>query len=243
MFDWRLGVWDFGEDSLFQPEPRPILPSVNGLKYATLSAPERTQRILKLQDLLAEVGPQAEERSSWSVELGYLFAAGADYRSAIAQYDQALALNPKEAEVWYSRGVALGDWGHQEDEIASYDKALLLKPDQAQAWTNRGDALFHLGRYEEAIASYDKALALQPNISSIWANRGVVLASLGRFSEAIDSFDKSLRLEPDADPVWVQRSIVLGYLDQPEAAILSYDKALRLNQTSLKLEEAGYCFI
>ena len=228
-FDWRSGVWEFGTDSqLLQKESSRILQEGNFTKYLALSPQERTQKIIEIQELIDDIHAVPREQVDLFFELGNLFAAEADYQSAIASFDQALHLKPDYHQAWYDRGVALGYLDQRKDEITSYDEALKIKPDKEKAWNNRGSALFHLGRYQEALQSYDKALGIRPD-HVIWTNRGVVLFDLERYEEAITSFDKALDFKPDYDAAWSNRGDALGKLGQFDEAITSYDKALEFN--------------
>ena len=228
-FDWRSGVWEFGTNAqLLEQESSRILEEGDFLKYLSLSSSERTQKILEIRELLAEMQTISDQRPGLFFELGTLFAAEADYHSAIASFDQALYLKPNYHQAWYNRGVALGYLGRREDEIKSYDKALEIEPNKDLAWNNRGSALFVLGQYEKAIASYDRALAIQPNYYPIWINRGIVLFDSGRYEEAIASYDKALEIKPDDDHAWNNRGSALGYLGRHVEAIASFDKALKI---------------
>ena len=51
------------------------------------------------------------------------------YQGAIADYDQALRLNPDHAALYYNRGVARSRLGQHQDAITDYDQVLRLNPD------------------------------------------------------------------------------------------------------------------
>ncbi|MBI4125836.1 MAG: tetratricopeptide repeat protein [Deltaproteobacteria bacterium] len=86
------------------------------------------------------------------------------YAEEIADYDQALALNPKYATAYYNRGVAKGDIGRFAEAIADYDRALALDPKYATAYYNRGVAKEELGYWAEAKADFETARNLDPNL-------------------------------------------------------------------------------
>ncbi len=43
---------------------------------------------------------------------------------AIKQYDKAIQINPKYADAYYNKGIALSDLGKKDKAIAEYEKAL-----------------------------------------------------------------------------------------------------------------------
>lgn len=98
-----------------------------------------------------------------------------ELESAIASWENALALNPNLAQAWHNRGSALGHLGKMEEAIASYNKAIELNPNDPQAWNARAHALYNLQRWEEAIICWDKVIELEPDLAQIWYNRGCAL--------------------------------------------------------------------
>ena len=119
------------------------------------------------------------------------------YTEAVALYDQAIAINPTAASVWYNRGIALGYLSKYEESVASYERATAINPDYADAWSNRGVMLFKRGQYTEAVASCDKALSINSNDAMAWNNRGNALDELGQYTEALASYDKAIEIKPD----------------------------------------------
>ena len=90
---------------------------------------------------------------------------------AIADYDEALRIDPQLAAAYYNRGNAKGVLGRYEEAIADYDEALRIDPQLATAYCNRGNVKGLLGRHEEAIADYDEALRIDPQLAAAYYNR------------------------------------------------------------------------
>jgi tetratricopeptide (TPR) repeat protein len=84
-----------------------------------------------------------------------------DAAAALACFDEALALEPNNADVHVKRGLALEQLGRFDDALASFDHALALSPLLPDAYVGRGDVLNRLERYEEALACFDQAARLQ----------------------------------------------------------------------------------
>ena len=61
-------------------------------------------------------------------------------RRAIADYDQAIRLDPKDATAYNNRGSARYDRKEYDGAIADYDQAIRLDPKYATAYNNRGSA-------------------------------------------------------------------------------------------------------
>jgi len=143
--------------------------------------------------------------------------------------DQALSLNPQDADTWQQRGITLRRLGREEEALESFDRALLLDPDMVAAWTNRGISLRRLDRTEQALEAFERSLALDPEDARAWLRRGVALSILNRHEESLASYDRSLALDEDDAWAWYDRGFALGSLNRHEEALASYDRALALD--------------
>jgi len=85
-----------------------------------------------------------------------------DFEGAIADYDEAIRLDPEYAGAYNNRGLAKYDLGDLEGALADYDEAIRLDPEYALAYYNRGLAKFNLSDFEGALADYDEAIRLDP---------------------------------------------------------------------------------
>ncbi|BAY98870.1 TPR repeat-containing protein [Tolypothrix tenuis PCC 7101] len=227
-FDWRSGLFEVPIDSeTLEQESSRIIQDGNYEKYLALTPEERTQEILKIQELIAQTYQTPDRQYYLLINLGSLHLAGQDYKEAMDTYEKALEIKPDDRYALNLRGIALLNLGRYEEAVASYNKGLKIQPDQ-YAWYFRGNALRNLGHYEEAIASYDKALELKPDYHQAWYFRGNALRNLGRYEEAIASYDKALELKPDYHQAWYFRGNALSDLGRYEEAIGTYEQAIQI---------------
>lgn len=128
-----------------------------------------------------------------------------DARTAIADYDQAIRLNPNRAALFRDRGFARQRNGELDAAIADYDQAIALDPKLASPYANRGLALAAKGDLDRAILSYNTAVRLAPSDAEQRVNRGVALAMQGRSGEARADFEAALAL-PDGKDGWAHNT-------------------------------------
>lgn len=85
-----------------------------------------------------------------------------DFAQALANYQEAMRLNPSDALAFNNRGVTRRALGDLPGALADYDEALRLKPDYATAYSNRGLVRTDLGDAFGALADYTEAIHLGP---------------------------------------------------------------------------------
>jgi len=151
------------------------------------------------------------------------------YAEAIVYYDQALALEPRNAVALCGKGVALNALGNYSEALTVLDQAIAISPSYAKAWYEKGNALNGLGRYDEAIVAYDKALEIYPAYGYLaYYGKANALAGLGRYEEAIPLYDKALSLEPRYAEPWVKKGDALAATGDYQGAVAAYDQALSI---------------
>jgi tetratricopeptide (TPR) repeat protein len=71
---------------------------------------------------------------------GFVWHDKGDLDRAIADYNEAIRLDPKQANAYVNRGVVWREKGDLDGAIAEYNEAIRLDPEQAIAYSNRGNA-------------------------------------------------------------------------------------------------------
>ena len=145
---------------------------------------------------------------------------------ALASYDKAIELDPKDAWSWLDRATVLANLKRYDEALASCDKAIELDPKDASTWEVRAMVLYQLKRYEEVLASCDKASEVDPNNANTWRLRAIALHQLKRYKEALASHDKEIELAPNGAITWEARAWCLRAMGRFGEALVSVDKAL-----------------
>lgn len=126
---------------------------------------------------------------------GLAYAKRTKYKEALAYYDKALALDPKNPEGWFLRASVLIDTGKSKEALVDCDKAIALDQNYAPAWSKKGLAFYNLEQFKEGLFASTRASSLNGNDVSAWYLKGVCLDELGRSDEAQEAYGKSLELE------------------------------------------------
>lgn len=156
-----------------------------------------------------------------------LLAAG-HAADALSGLDALLRRDPRHAEAWVQRSLALILLARNDEALASADRAVKLMPGHPNAHSYRGSALLQLGRTAEALSAYDRLLALAPKAAVAHYNRANALRKLGRWQEALDSLEQALRLQPAYSDALTVTGLVMQALGDLDGALASFDAALRI---------------
>jgi tetratricopeptide (TPR) repeat protein len=170
---------------------------------------------------------QPGNQGAW-YRLGVALKNAGQKEEAIAAYQQAIQLDPKDAYPWNGLGNVYYDLVRHEEAIEAYQQAIALDPKYAYPWNGLGNVYSDLGRHEEAIAAYQQAIALDPKFAYPWHGLGNVYSDLGRHEEAIAAYQKAIQLDPKYAYPWNGLGIVYYTLGRHEEAIAAYHKALEI---------------
>lgn len=126
------------------------------------------------------------------------------YDAATADLDEAIQTEPKRAELYVARGMALLADRRPDDAEEDFAYALALDPTQWGAHYGRGIRAFDEANYRAAVDAFSRAQHLAPDRFEIYVYRAVSLHQLRQTDEAlrdlhfaetlVEPSDKRLRL-------------------------------------------------
>ena len=118
---------------------------------------------------------------------------------AVAAFESALPLLPRDASVRQRLGEVQRDLGHIDAALVSFRDAVAVDPSSASAWNALGMTLGGNGHLGEAEKAFREAVARDATNHRYIFNLGLSLARLGRGREARPYFERTLQLAPDFD--------------------------------------------
>lgn len=153
-----------------------------------------------------------------------------EHDKAIADYDEAIHLDPTKARAFNNRGVVYAEQMKEYDQaIADFDEAIRLNPRYAEAFNGRGLAYACKQQYDNAILDFTQAIELNP--ASYWfrCNRGVAYREQKAYDKAIADFTEAIRLDPKSPTALENRGFAYLQKEEYDLAIADYTDLILLS--------------
>jgi tetratricopeptide (TPR) repeat protein len=151
-----------------------------------------------------------------------------DKSGAIADYTQALQIDPHNDVAYTNRGVTRYELGDSSGAIVDLDQAIQLNPDNSVAYCNRGFVCAELGDKLGAIEDYTQAIKLAPEDATPYFYRGVARTRIGNKLGAIEDYSQALRLQPEDATAYLYRGLARAKLGDQLGAIADLQQAAQM---------------
>jgi len=141
-------------------------------------------------------------------ELGIAFYRSGDFPQAIANFDEAIRLDPGDARAYNIRGNVWDDKGEFERALADYDSAIHIDPNNPAAFHDRAILWQRQGALDKALVDLDRAIRFSFADANMYCDRGLVWYEKGRHDRAIADFNQAIRLDPDSAAACISRGLI-----------------------------------
>ncbi len=110
---------------------------------------------------------------------------------ALADLDQAIALDPRGSEVFFSRGLLRAVSGHYDTAIADFDVILARRSDMTWHF-GRGLAAYFKGDWKSATADFQRAAQMNPREDSyfVWLAKAQLRGGTALHAEDFSALDR-----------------------------------------------------
>ncbi len=148
---------------------------------------------------------------------------------ALADFEDAINLNPQRWQALHNRAVCYAMQGDFERALADFDRTIEIKPDYANARFNRGEIYYEQGEYRRAIDDYNQAIRLSPKDSAAFNSRGHSYYKLKDYRQALRDYTDAIRVDPTNAAAYTNRGD--AYADKGDFAKASsdYRAAIRID--------------
>ncbi len=135
-------------------------------------------------------------QKDWSAEAMALWQNGqySDPNRAKQYWDKAIAANPKVAEAYNNRGLALYNLKQHQQAIVDFNQAIQINPKYTEAYNNRGNAYYAMEQYQQAEAQFSESIMLNPKYAKAHLNRGLAKFQMQKIPESCSDFKRACNL-------------------------------------------------
>ncbi len=174
--------------------------------------------------------PQSSElfafRAECHAELG-------NPRNAIADYSEALRLNPL-ADIYQGRAQVWDSANHYEQAILDYSEDLKRHPQNVKSLQARGTCYLNLSDHAKAEADLTSAIEMAPSDHNYMA-RSALWLDQTQYDKALTDVNAALEINPELEQALVSRAKIRLRLNDIPAATEELTNAIQLNPNSSQL--------
>jgi Tfp pilus assembly protein PilF len=176
-------------------------------------------------------------------------------RSAIAEYTEAIRLDPNNATAYFSRGqvyrILAGEYAWPQmtrrmclQAIADYDEAIRLVPNYPAAYLGRVNAFAAMRQSDRAIAEYTEAIRLDPSNALAYCARATAYNGVLQFDRSIPDATEAIRLAPDLYLGYDARGFGFWHRGNATRQMADYQQAVADFTESIRLKPTAMdCYL
>ncbi len=161
--------------------------------------------------------------------LGLIHLNRGEQDRALAEFERALALDPKNADALLNIGSLKAAQGRSAEAEHFVKRALAVNPNSAAALAQLGEVQRDLGNLDEAVRLFQEARTVDDSQPFVYLGLGDVLQRSGRYREAEEAFRRVLELDPDSFKARYNLGVTYANQGRAEEAERLYREALALN--------------
>jgi tetratricopeptide (TPR) repeat protein len=150
------------------------------------------------------------------------------YDLAMADCEEAIRLDPANAEAFDLRGNVLASDKKFERALDDFDRSIRLDPKFARAFSDRAVTFGLMHEPRLAVRDYTEAVRLDPNNVQAHVDRAEAYVKVRRADLAIDDYGEAIRLDPSSPDHYDSRGSLYARNNAYDRAIADFNEAIRL---------------
>ncbi|MBR8840278.1 MAG: tetratricopeptide repeat protein [Stigonema ocellatum SAG 48.90 = DSM 106950] len=168
-------------------------------------------------------------RAVFYIHRGIIYSVQKKWDLALADSNQAIALNPKFALAYFLRGILYQQQKKWDLALADSNQAIALSPKSALAYSIRGLLYREQKKWDLALADYNQVIALNPKDADAYNNRGILYKEQKKWDLALADYNQAIALNPKDVDAYKFRGDIYYEQKKWDLALADYNKAIALN--------------
>jgi tetratricopeptide (TPR) repeat protein len=167
---------------------------------------------------------------AYRVSRGSALLAKRDCDGALADFDAAVRLRPRDSNSQGGRGLVFYSCKHDyKQAAAAFTEVIRLSPRDAAAYDIRATSRKFIGDLDGAIADDTIAIRLAPKFGMYYGNRAIAWTEKGDAARALADFNRDVEIEPAVASVYNNRGHFFLERHDNDQAIADFTEAIRLD--------------
>jgi tetratricopeptide (TPR) repeat protein len=151
------------------------------------------------------------------------------YIEAIADFSEAIRLDPKNDSIYYARALAYSKMQNHQKALSDIQQAIALQKNKPSYYLERGKIHFDLKNYEKAVQDVSQAIFLAPEQASSYGLRALIRLALQDYEGTLQDSEKALKLDSTQTQSYAEQGIALAMLHYKQESQVCFDKFLQTN--------------
>ncbi|GCA81921.1 serine protease [Microcystis aeruginosa] len=189
---------------------------------------KRYDRALTAINRAIEIAP----RSSWYSNRGNIYKDLKKSDLALADYNQALTLNPNNSRAYMARADVYEERREWDLALADYNRAIEIDANFPGAYRSRGIFYTERKQWDLALADFNKAITIDPNDPSSYEMRGIFYIFQSEEELAIADLTKTIEINPYSVVAYLMRGFAYEKWQKWDLALADYRKGIELDPNS-----------
>jgi tetratricopeptide (TPR) repeat protein len=240
-----VSIWGVGSIIRAMPKPAqiylgptntyaPTLTKSAGMALIATGQPTPLWRLLSSTYTPTPI-PFVTPHTSEAYSIALRAIGNGDLPKALSYINQAIALEPKSADLYYLQGEIYRLQGTPAEALKSYDQALQLLPSFAPSYLGMARLAVSSTppKLTEAKDDLAKAIALDPNMTEAPLELVNLYLNQNDFQTALDQLDQSASQVKDSSLYYLYRAQAELSLSQPDKAVVDARQAIQVDITLL----------
>lgn len=193
--------------------------------------------IKALEDINQSIKLSKNNANAYVMRADINMKVGKDYKSALADMDEAIKLEPQFAGYFINRAFLKYHLDDYFGAMSDYDYAIGLEPTNVTARFNRGLLLAEVKENNKAIDDFSFVIKSDPDNFMAHYNRAELYSKTGQYKKAIKDYDVVLAKYPDFDGGYYARSECKRAIGDMSGGENDYNKSRALFKEKKKFAE------
>lgn len=165
--------------------------------------------------------------------LGAIYALQKKFEEAIAQFDKAIAHDPKAWKTYEYRSMAWAALGNHEKSLTDVNKVIELQPTNWRHYILRAQTYEQLKQLDRAMADYDKGIKMFPEHYRTRFQRAALAYKLRKYQTCIEDYTAILGANALDDDALKLRGDCYMRTGNLKKALIDYNEAIDLSPESM----------